>query len=102
MQAKIVLNYFVYILEFITTMEHICYVYMFLDENLPPIEFQEMLQNEKIIFCPQKRANNASELVSGRFVRKSEVWWSETTGLMHKYRRDTLDPEKASIFKVSF
>ena len=88
-------------LEFVTSMSHICYVYQYLYDNLRPVDMKKLMQANAVIFYPASTVVNENQLVAGRFVRRSDVWWSEETGLFDKYRHDIADDEQQPLFRVS-
>ncbi|XP_061196696.1 uncharacterized protein LOC133204972 [Saccostrea echinata] len=83
---------------FITTKYHISNVYLWLSNQLPPIETQELLQNHPVIFVPDKpmpvrfgpgsgfmNQRSLEGLQAGRMLNSKEVWWSDPTGLIVKH-----------------
>ncbi|XP_062567288.1 uncharacterized protein LOC134229558 [Saccostrea cucullata] len=83
---------------FITTKYHISNVYLWLSNQLPPIETQELLQNHPVIFVPDKpmpvrfgpgtgvmNQRSPEDLQAGRMLNSKEVWWSDPTGLIMKH-----------------
>lgn len=81
---------------FVTTRQHICRVYLWLRDNLPPRETQELFLDHPVIFVPEDRAlpvrfasgsvnRSLGDLQVGRMLNKKEVWWSDPTGLIMKH-----------------
>lgn len=81
---------------FVTTRQHICGVYLWLRDNLPPKETQELFLDHPVIFVPEDRAlpvrfasgsvnHSLRDLQAGRMLNKKEVWWSDPTGLIIKH-----------------
>lgn len=80
----------------VTTKQHICRVYLWLRENLPPRETQELFLDHPVIFVPSDKAlpvrfasgsvnRSLGDLQAGRMLNKKEVWWSDPTGLIMKH-----------------
>lgn len=81
---------------FVTTRQHICRVYLWLRDNLPPRETQELFLDHPVIFVPEDKAlpvrfasgsvnRSLGDLQAGRMLNKKEVWWSDPTGLIMKH-----------------
>lgn len=81
---------------FVTTRQHICRVYLWLRDNLPPRETQELFLDHPVIFVPSEKAlpvrfasgsmnRSLGDLQAGRMLNKKEVWWSDPTGLIMKH-----------------
>lgn len=81
---------------FVTTRQHICRVYLWLRDNLPPRETQELFREHPVIFVPSEKAlpvrfasgsmnRSLGDLQAGRMLNKKEVWWSDPTGLIMKH-----------------
>ena len=82
---------------FITTKNHICGVYDWLKGNLPPVETQTLFHDHPVIFVPDEAMpvrltsrdvfqRPPEGLVTGRMLSRNEVWWSDPTGLIVKYK----------------
>ncbi len=78
--------------EFHTTLGHIKFLYNYLQENLPPKQLQDLLMSCPFIFVP-KMADMTSVpvnvdhiLICGRFLSRSEVRWTDPSGLFVKYK----------------
>ncbi|XP_056016364.1 uncharacterized protein LOC125663893 [Ostrea edulis] len=81
---------------FVTTQKHIFNVYLWLNNQLPPVETTELFQNHPVIFVPGKHLpvriesgsvnqRSLNSLVAGRMLTNKEVWWSDPTGLILKH-----------------
>ena len=86
-------------------MAHIANIYNYLCDNLPNRDSMELFRTNNVIFCPERVPAAPSEYVKGEFVGRSDVWVSEPTGLIDKYRRDgimdTTQQTGQTIFKVN-
>ena len=88
---------------FRTSLQHIKAVYSFLDQHMTKHQLQELLHNHPVIFypCCSSHDVSSSAIVEGKFLYRSEVEWTDETGLFEKYRESLLnaDPVSAKLYR---
>ena len=83
--------------SFTTSVNHIKAVYHYLYDHLPPKQFQDLFNEHPAIFVTDEDVTDHNIPVTGRFLARHEVRWSDPSGLFVKYKLnlDNLDHEQA-------
>ena len=72
--------------DFVTSMGHIKRVYMYLQQNLPPKEFQDLVMVHPIIFHANQVPQSSTDNIQGAFLSSKQVWWRDSSILFSKYQ----------------
>jgi len=82
-------------------------IYEYIYQNMNINELRELIQNKSIFFVPISSTLNMTDIIPGKFVGISEIYWIDSTNLFQKYsfnQRFILEPyysQQKKIFGVS-
>ncbi|CAF4011263.1 unnamed protein product, partial [Rotaria sp. Silwood1] len=70
---------------FYTSISHMQNIYQYIYENMNINELRDLINTKSIFFVPYSSSLNHTDIVRGRFVNISEVYWYDSTNLFIKY-----------------